>query len=490
MSCMDVNQKKWPWPLGLLAGSPARSMKIAICLATASSLSCQLSGPGTPPPEPNWQIQTGTLAAPEGIVYHHLLKRGPADHLYLAGHLDRSNTAHTAHEIQISKFDRKGRFVWSSSVFDTLLQPSELAPIRDVAIDTDQNIYSFGSKFSSASIDPSLPDDVDWVLSKLDNAGNLVWQNIISTPSTGGANNVSIQMILGDDNQLYTVGYSHYALDATISDSVELRAYSLDGVKLWEKLINVTSAAFGYVHIAYHSGAVYLSYPQNRPTDGLNSPFQWIIEHYDTAGNLVWQTALTETHPTLSASQLQTDAAGNLYLIAKVSAIPTTATSGQYVQKIAVDGTPSWRIDITRPYQATVSPPGELYILLGETDVGLAKYDSNGSLVHQNPVPFSAQAGTYPVNAGYRKLLVDPIAQRIFVRSNVLNATKTAQWSVTSILSTNGTHLASIEFPYTAPTEFPFQPRLGVIALEDSGFFYHGNTTILNKVNITELLKK
>jgi hypothetical protein len=196
-----------------------------------------------------WTRQFGTLAT--DIVYK--LAQDNAGNIYTAGYTTSAFSGFTnmgSADMYIRKYDGNGNVLltkqWGTDGYDQL---------RDIAIDTQNNLYIFSYTEGLYSGQSALGIG-DSVIHKLDNAGNIIWTRQYGTSGTDYAQ----RMVLDGVGNIYSGGWTtgnfpNFTRIGGSSDAF-IRKYDSNGTELWTRQYgtNNTTALMG---ISIYAGSIY-----------------------------------------------------------------------------------------------------------------------------------------------------------------------------------------------------------------------------------------
>ena len=253
-----------------------------------------------------------------------------------------------------------------------------------VAVDSDKNVYST----SSTSIGGVGGND--WLISKHDTNGSLLWQRAYgNSPYSDGATGAA----LDSSGNLYVSGGVY---DITYSTCFNIIKCNSSGALQWQKFTSQSSAGYNELatSVAVDSSSnIYVSGYGSTPSYG----WEGHLFKYDTSGNLVWQRELGSSSSSADYFYKNTvDSSGNIYCVG----ITADGAGGDFLGAI-VKFDPSGNITWQRRYGAAssyqysydvaVDSSNNVYVCGSSNaarggannDVFIVKYDSAGTLLWQ-----------------------------------------------------------------------------------------------------------
>lgn len=175
-------------------------------------------------------------------------------------------------DVNFIKIDTSGNILWQ---YDYNYSDSLDDGAGAVLHDGTGNIYSAGY----STIDTSAGAYTDIIALKINDSGNLVWQQQYDGPQH--MSDITVKARLDSYNNLIVSGWS---LDTTIKHHSVLLKYDISGTLLWQQLFPLSQPID--MDIDNNNNIYVLSY-----ADFLDS---LRILKYDSSGNLLWNTAIAE----------------------------------------------------------------------------------------------------------------------------------------------------------------------------------------------------
>lgn len=255
---------------------------------------------------------------------------------------------------------------------------------NDIAIDNAGNLYVTGTAFNWIINDPNTFTGDDIWIAKYDRNGNLLWQEEWGTSNTDSAEGITVDSA----GNVYLTGSTAGDLNGTNAggDDAWLAKYDTHGNRLWmEQLgsngkdlsVDVTLDEAGNLYIAGDTDGDFGS-----PTAGARDP---LLAKYNTDGDLLWR-ATWKRSAAETLTGITVDSGDNVYI--------TGHTRGDvWLAKYNQHGSRLWERDLgaTMTGSAGIAADrfGNLYLTgytygsiattnQGQSDVWLAKYNSNG----------------------------------------------------------------------------------------------------------------
>lgn len=228
---------------------------------------------------------------------------GPDGYLYAGGFINGSYST-VGGNLCIMKYSTAGDSIWE--YYD---QNFSLAHLTDILFDSDGNIIVAG--FNSAF------QGQEYILMKLDTAGQLLWQSTFNNYGPNTVNRLTGSCI-DHLNNIYVTG----ACDDTVNFYTDIVTIKFDtnGDTLWKRSFNGPGNSYdqgGKILIGDNGDIYTAGYVQS------NNPAQtdYVLLRYDTAGNLIFSKYFNYPGPQSFDvfRDLKTDAAGQLYLLGNSS---------------------------------------------------------------------------------------------------------------------------------------------------------------------------
>ena len=232
-------------------------------------------------------------------------------------------------------------------VWTKLLGSSGSDNAKALTTGLDGSIYVSGS--TTGALDGQTNSgSSDAFLTKYSVDGTKVWTRLLGTSGYDGAN----ALTTGLDGSIYIAGYTVGALDGqTNSGNVDafLTKYSADGTKAWTKLLGTSGAEIANALTTGLDGSIYVSGYTGGALDGqtYSGSGDAFLTKYSADGTKAW-TKLLGSSGYEAATALTTDLDGSIY----VSGQTNGALDGQtqtinygadsFLTKYSADGTKAW----------------------------------------------------------------------------------------------------------------------------------------------------
>ncbi|MCX6723973.1 MAG: SBBP repeat-containing protein [Candidatus Staskawiczbacteria bacterium] len=215
-----------------------------------------------------------------------------------------------------------------------------------IAVDTSGNIYIAGTSTVTwgSPVRPYTTSDKDVFVTKLDSAGNLIWNTFLGGSGndvlSGGANILFGGIAVDGNNNIYVSGYSTATWQGTQSpispyvagngDNAFVAKLDNNGGLLWNTFIgssggtDYTGAGIavdtnGNLYVTGLGDAAW-TYPGLSPVQAYTSSYEaWVAKMDSTSGAMTWYTFLGGSGVDLG-SQVAADASGNVYVVGRSNA--------------------------------------------------------------------------------------------------------------------------------------------------------------------------
>ncbi len=282
--------------------------------------------------------------------------------IYTVGY-SRSNL--TGADLTLIKWDSSGNPLWDRSWGETDVEIE-----CNIAIDTNDNIYTVGTIYPSAEGLARL------VLVKWDSSGNLLWTQTWYQPGyDSGVPDIAVD----SDGNIYTLTTAE--LCGTVKRDLVLIKWDKSGNLLWDQIWKND----------YHGLAITIDKNDNIYTLDLSAG-EYSIAKWDIYGTNLWVRPLNN-NLTLFGNNLVTDSNGNIYITGNVA-----FTSNTFLMKWDISGNLIWNQigNLTRRYEDLfLGSDGNIY-LIGMTTLStnrltkvqpqnynllLEKWDAMGTLI-------------------------------------------------------------------------------------------------------------
>jgi hypothetical protein len=245
----------------------------------------------------------------------------------------------------ISKLDSSGNYVWAKS-FGGSPNPDSG---REIAIDSNGDIYTIGSFFGTVDFDPGVGTanltsggNENTFILKLNSSGNYVWAKSFSGTSNVYAQSISID----SSGDIYTVGFFFSTVDfdpGVGTASLSAPAGKLDsfvakltssGDYVWAKNFGGSDGVYGLSIAVDATGNVYTTgyfegtadFDPGAGTTNLTSGgnLDYFVSKLDPSGNFLWAKSLGGSSTDVGYS-IAVDSTGNVY------------TTGYFVETVDFD---------------------------------------------------------------------------------------------------------------------------------------------------------
>lgn len=298
----------------------------------------------------------------------------PTKEIYVAG--STNNTGNS--DMILLKYTALGDLSWQRRLASVANNEA-----RDVALDSDNNIYIVGYSTST-----------EMLLAKYNSSGNLQWQKTITNCR------VDDGITVDNSGNIYCTG-----LFSDGTNNVGLIKFHANGSVAWARKLNSTAGSgdWGSSVSVDNAGNVYLV-GQTYSSGGAGSSDIYLAKYSD-AGTLAWQRSIGGTGGD-AGNGIVTDSSGNSYIVGQVT---VSGNSKLFIAKYNTSGVLQWQRTLGNAISNDIGydiamDATHLYVI-GSTynnvnqDALLAKYDFSGNLVWQRTV--SAAGTTFPSDIGY-----------------------------------------------------------------------------------------
>lgn len=185
--------------------------------------------------------------------------------------LDSSANSYVAggsgEEMVLVKYDTAGSLLWTST-YDSA---GYLPTVWDMTIDAEGNNYLAVSMTGTSG-------NIDWLVLKYNNSGNLLWQSWYGSPSSSSADRIH-SVELDKDGNVYAAG------DSSSADLLLIK-YDNAGNQLWKKRYNYEFEHDGMTDIKIDTaGNAYVS---GDGTDNSGSATEGLLIKYNSQGVQQW----------------------------------------------------------------------------------------------------------------------------------------------------------------------------------------------------------
>lgn len=265
----------------------------------------------------------------------------------------------------------------------------------NIATDSEGNIYVIGiidgwneeeeKEFANGRCNIEIGGKYgkNMILIKYDNNGNKQWiHTLAELVSYGDSHDYENGLTIDSDNNIFVTGAN--------SSKRFIAKYSPSGVEEWKIENEKWGVSTGRDLTIDFEGNVYLV-----GTDGVAEWGNFIVEKYDSSGNLIWDKQIWETGGTLGSAyrsrgtSIATDSVGNIYALGTTNGninLDGTGWENIMVQR-NIDfstgiTTYCWQDDDGEETCSTTKPGTELAFKSGIDDDGevfLIKYDRDGN---------------------------------------------------------------------------------------------------------------
>jgi len=342
----------------------------------------------------------------------------------------------------VGKFDANGTQQWirqfGSNAFDYAI---------DIAIDSNNNLYSTGYTFGSLPGYTNLGSFDGWLV-KYNTSGTRLWLKQFGT--TGA--DLSYGLTTDSSGNIYATGYTAGGLSGNANlgnNDAWLARYDTNGNQVWVKQFGSSGNDVSYNIIGDSSGNFYVTgvtlgtLPGNTSAGGQDG---WIAK-YNASGTQLWLKQFGTANEDTSFG-ITTDSSGNIYLAGYTKgALAGNTSAGGYdatIIKYNASGTLLWTRQIGTNLDdfanaITAGTDGNLYITgytngnlqgqtnanVGNQDAWIAQTSQNLQLsIINNVILTEGNSGT--TNANFIVTLDAASSQLITVNYNLLNGTATS----------------------------------------------------------------
>ena len=299
---------------------------------------------------------------------------------------------------------------------------------KGIVCDSSNNVYGFGETYSTGA------GSRDFLLSKRDPEGSIVWQRSLGGAGGEEGNDLAIDT----SGNLYCVGRTDSA-GAGSSDFL-LAKYNSSGTIQWQRILGGSDNDTAYGIALDSASNVYLS--GYTFSQGAGSA-DFVIAKYNSSGTIQWQRTLGESN-FASAHDVAVDSSDNVYVLGR--------GDGQefILAKYDSSGTIQFQRSLgaasERGFGITIDSQGSL-LLIGLSESGasgemlIAKLPSDGSLT-----------GTYNlngVNIVYQGSSLTAATSTLTDATSTLTSATSTLTAATSTLTDSSSSLTShfVEIP-------------------------------------------
>jgi hypothetical protein len=350
-----------------------------------------------------WTRQLGTTSQADIWNIYMGVAVDTSGNVYVTGNttvgLDGNANA-GSYDMFLVKYDSAGNKQWTRQ-----LGTGSADYGNDVAVDTSGNVYVSG--FTDGSLDGNASaGGYDMFVVKYNSAGEKQWTEQLGTTSTDRGWGVAVDT----SGHVYVCGSTDGSLDGNASAGgydMFVVQYDANGNKQWTKQSGSSSSdslMTGCRVAVDASGNVYVTGDTNGSIDGQPNTgnYDMYLVKYDVAGNKQW-TRMLGGISTDAGLNVAVDASGNVYVSGCTASDPFDGqTNGgnydMFLVRYDSAGNKQWTrllggtsTDFGEGVAVAVDAGGDIYVtgssassvfdgnsLLGNYDVFLAKYDSNG----------------------------------------------------------------------------------------------------------------
>ncbi len=265
---------------------------------------------GPPPEEPPDPPGTPILAwtsyydGPAHLSdYRGMLGRDTAGNVYLGGTTITGVTGGDT-DFVVSKSDVNGNLLWSRTFNGTAAENDTL---RDMAVDGNGNVYVTGYSYSLPTSGNSRSYDI--VTLKYDTEGNLLWTKRYG--HRDAYDDAPRSLKIDAAGNVYVAGYSWD--EGLFADYVTLK-YDTDGNLVWAKRFSTAQGESAYEVEVDSAGNVYVTGTALNSVAGQSEDILTI--KYDSAGNELWRNFYNSPEDdTDEGLQVEVNAAGDVYVL-------------------------------------------------------------------------------------------------------------------------------------------------------------------------------
>ena len=294
----------------------------------------------------------------------------------------------------LSKYDTKGTQQWIKQI-----RTEKDDYVSSLSMDRSGNIYVTGSTEGGLDGNINLGSS-DIILIKYDTNGNKQWTRQLGSKEWDAGNGVAVD----SSGNIYVAGETYGNLDGNVnqgSGDIFLIKYDTNGNKQWTRQLGSTSLDNSSDVVVDSSGNIYATGKTDGNLDGnINQgKYDIFLVKYDTNGNKQWTRQLG-TKEWDAANGIKLDSSGNIYVTGETAGnLDDNINQGYYdmfLIKYDTNGNKQWArqlgskksdigngidVDNTGNIYITGSTDGDLdgNINLGDLDVFIVKYDTNGN---------------------------------------------------------------------------------------------------------------
>lgn len=488
---------------------------------------------------PVLQIDSLQLELDTGLPIYTHMETDAVGNIYLAGisHVFPQSSTSGVRNVVLSKFDATGQLLWHKLIHSYAIHISIFLfftshaddisslhgiPITSLALNNDELILVIPAQ------DPNSAN-TNWLISKVDAMGNLIWQEEQGT--VGGGNDVPYHLVVGENGEFFITGVNK----SNNTINFVTVAYDATGAQLWTKTNEVFSNSetlyAPHVRSYYRNGELYLHYYYYGPSsvDPVNTPpgFTKVLVTYDRLGSKVVEQRTTQDKPPKmfaefyhsnqhrNAQRFSVDDLGSIYEF-------SDRLDQTWLQKSSGNGTLLWEVNFldqstgveTPPVWGHISEVGEAVVLtkpdsVPNNSIMLSKFDVSGNQLFSKQINFRKlpSFNSYEITSdGFGKIYIHNnvawedhyrVAQdtdgRIFITRTVIISDanyspiyfRDRAWDEIIVLDTSGTEIVTLNarFPDSGEALSSLQ-NIGINPL--SGNIYLGSGALLEKYNLNE----
>jgi len=296
------------------------------------------------------------------------------NNIYIVGSTTSFSNDSDNTDILVLKYDSNGNLIWNRTWGGKHID-------KGLAAVTDSNGFIYVLARSWYLDSPSI------TMLKYDRDGNLIWNKSLAGPSKFGCG-----MILGNDGNLYVVGYEE--TEDRIHDGLLMKV-STEGEIIWERTYS-GKYVDRYQDIAIdENGDIYVvGQTELENVDRINI----LVSKYNAGGDLLWNKSFDIEETSSQAVSVTVDESGNIYVIGNIG-LNSTFANDILVLKLDNDGNILWYKVwdggyFDKAYDAVLDRNGNVYVIgFSEeynsvkkeyiTNLLLLKFDANGNLLWQ-----------------------------------------------------------------------------------------------------------
>jgi uncharacterized delta-60 repeat protein len=289
------------------------------------------------------------------------------------------STGAGSRDFLLSKRDPEGSIVWQRSLGGAGGEEG-----NDLAIDTSGNLYCVGRTDSAGA------GSSDFLLAKYNSSGTIQWQRILG----GSDNDTAYGIALDSASNVYLSGYT-FSQGAGSADFV-IAKYNSSGTIQWQRVLGGASNDRAAKLGIDSSDNVYITGLTESAGAGNED---LLLAKYNSSGTIQWQRVLGLSAGNDNGQAVSFDSSDNVYVVGQSA--PSGGFSFDFViAKYNSSGTIQWQrtlgeSNFASAHDVAVDSSDNVYVL-GRGDGQefiLAKYDSSGTIQFQRSLGAASERG-------------------------------------------------------------------------------------------------